>query len=359
MNKRVLLFIDSLSSGGAQRQLSGLAVLLKKRGYIVKVLTYFDIPFFLPLLQKNSVEYETVNVGRGLISRMMGLRRVANRFQPDVVISYLDTPCIIACLVKALGAKWKLIVSERNTTQSFATRERTKFILYRFADKIVSNSYSQHYFILEHYKNYEPKCTVVTNFVDLKKFRCLDYHPSSGIVRVIGVGRIDYQKNIGTLIEATKIVLDQGYSIHIDWYGNKFEIFENCQNLIRKYNLSTCFCFHEPNSDIASKYQESDLFVLPSFYEGFPNVLCEAMSCGLPAICSDVCDNGKILQNGINGYLFEPNSSIQLAERIIHFITLPIESKREMSKNSRKIAENLFDQDVFVGKYIDIIEKCF
>ena len=44
--KRILLFIDSLGAGGAQRQLVGLAVMLKRRGYAVKVVTYYDHPFY-------------------------------------------------------------------------------------------------------------------------------------------------------------------------------------------------------------------------------------------------------------------------------------------------------------------------
>ena len=65
--KRILCLIDSLASGGAQRQMVGLAQLLKREGYGVKVLTYYDIPFYFQQLQDNGVDFEYVSCGTGLI----------------------------------------------------------------------------------------------------------------------------------------------------------------------------------------------------------------------------------------------------------------------------------------------------
>lgn len=355
--KRVLCLIDSLASGGAQRQMVGLANLLKGEGYQVKVVTYFDIPFYLPQLQGSRIDYEYVACSTGLVDRLRRLDRTIKQFQPDVVVSYLDTPNILACLLHiANKSRWKLIVSERNTTQVLSRRERIKFSLYRFADSIVPNSYSQRDFMAKHYSQYVDKCHVITNFVDTEIFSPWIKKTDSNVSRIIGVGRILKQKNIPMLIEAIKNTIENGYNVRVDWYGEKFDTYDECMRLINQYGLESVFQFHEPCNNIIEKYRESDLFVLPSIYEGFPNVLCEAMSCGLPVIATDVCDNGRIVQHEGNGYLISSNDTSKLTERLLQFMDLPLERRKSMGDKSRSIAVDMFSKESFVKKYIMLFE---
>ena len=100
--------------------------------------------------------------------------------------------------------------------------------------------------------------------------------------------------------------------------------------------------FHPPTSDVVSVYRNSDIFILPSIYEGFPNVLCEAMSCGLPVLASNVCDNPNIVADGENGLLFNPLSIDDMAEAISSMLTLPRQKLEEMGKKSRRIASWTF-----------------
>ena len=241
--KRILCFIDSLGGGGAQRQLVGLAALLQKNGYKIKVITYYDLPFYLPFLKENQVDYELVSCKRGLFSRLKNIHNSIKSFSPDVVISYLDTPNIIACILKICRPKWKLIVSERNTTQTLSKRDKVKFFLYKYADCIVPNSYSQGDFISINYPHLKEKCTVITNFVDTKTFSPSDKRPKDGQIRIIGVGRITRQKNLPVLIKALKIVRDKGLNIRVDWYGSQLGSYEECMCLINQYGLNNGFEF--------------------------------------------------------------------------------------------------------------------
>lgn len=355
--KKVFCIIDSLASGGAQRQMVGLANLLKQERYIVKVITYHNIPFYLSQLQENGVDYEHVSCGRGIWERLWKIGHAIKNFAPDVVISYLDTPNILACLLHITNRrKWELIVSERNTTQRLTFRERIKFSLFRFADYIVPNSYSQGDFISKHYPQYNGKCHVITNFVDTDSFNKVKGDIRHHELRIIGVGRISRQKNISILIKALKEIREQGRLVRVDWYGKRFESYGECMRLIKQCNLEAFFKFHEPSSDIATKYQESDLFVLPSIYEGFPNVLCEAMSCGLPVIATDVCDNGRIVRHEENGYLIPSGDTTQLTKRIMQFMDLTQMQREAMSEKSREIAVEKFSRDTFVCEYINLID---
>lgn len=355
--KRIILFIDSLTQGGAQRQIVGLACLLQEKGYCVHVLTYYDFPFYAPDLDTHKVSHQVIEDARKTIKRIINVRKALKRYAPDIVISYLDTPNMLACIAKMSGTRFKLIVSERNTTQRLSFKTRIKFWLFRYADAIVPNSYTQAQYVSCHYPKLAQKIHVITNFVDMHLFKktiCYKHHQ---ILKIIGVGRMDPQKNIPQLINAVYQIRERGIMVIVDWYGRKTKYTDDYVDMVKQYKIQEIFKFHDPIHDIADKYYESDLFCLPSLYEGYPNVLCEAMACGLPVICSDVCDNGTIVENEENGFLFNPKDLSSLVSAIIRFYGLSEEKRRSMSKCSRKIAESKFASTGFVQKYISLIEK--
>ena len=101
---------------------------------------------------------------------------------------------------------------------------------------------------------------------------------------------------------------------------------------------------------------EVDFFVLPSIYEGFPNVLCEAMSCGLPVIAGNVCDNARIMQDGVNGYLFDPYSISDMTDKIGKLLMLEKKDIKVMGDRNREIAVNVFSKEKFTNEYVNLIE---
>lgn len=358
MKQKILCFIDSIASGGAQRQLVGLSIMLKHRGYDVCIMTYYDLPFYKKDLDSNDVKYVYLNKAKGQFLRFFVVKRAVKRFSPDIVISYLNTPSILACVCKMTGEKWRLIVSERNTTQQLNMMERLKFWLYRFANVIVPNSYTQAQFIRTNFPKLGSKITTITNFTDINRFcPAKERHRMKSACRMIGVGRISFQKNVVNLIKAIGIVKEMGLDIVVEWYGSPFKYYQECVEWIKCLHLEGHFSFKEPISNIEKVYSEADVFCLPSLYEGFPNVLCEAMACGLPVLCSNVCDNPMIMQDGENGYLFNPLNEKDIADKIAKFIQLPNSRKEEMGYKSRKIAINSFSGNFFLEKYESLINS--
>ena len=355
--KKILLLIDCLWSGGAQRQMVGLAKLLKEEGYAVRLVYYYPYDFYKQELDDSGVENVCVARGWNVISCVYGVAKSISLFAPDVVISYLDTPNIIVSLLKMLGMHYKLLVSERNTTQHVTYKGKLKFYMYRWADRIIVNSYSQGIFIKNNYPELIDKLCVITNFVDLNRFCPVSeqYPAEREMLRILGVGRIDVQKNIECLISAAKLLTDEGYAIKVDWYGRNGELKNKLESMASELGLKDIFIFHESTRHIEKKYQEADLFCLPSYYEGFPNVICEAMASGLPVVCSDVCDNPRLVSNGVNGYLFNPNIPYELASCIESYIHLPEEKKHLMQLASRKRAMRKFGKSNFIEKYKELL----
>ena len=352
--KKILCLIDSLGSGGAQRQLVGLASMLQEQGNNVEVLWYHKNDFYKKELDENSVPYKNI-VRENPITKLYAVYKEIKRYKPDTLIAYIDGPTIISCLLKIFGLKYRLIVSERNTTQSLSLKERLKFFLYRWADSIVPNSYSQERFIKEHYPNLSKKIVTITNFTDTDYFVPLKDKKANEFTNLLVVARVVPSKNVLGFIKAIKTVVDKGYILLVNWFGKPFtqEYYDECISLIKTLNLENVFMIKKETSDIRTEYQKADVFCLPSFYEGYPNVICEAMSCGLPILCSNVCDNATIVKNEYNGYLFDPTNINDIENKIIEFIDS--NELQEMRLRSRKLAEYLFSKDVFFKKYQDII----
>lgn len=360
--KRILCFIDAFSLGGAERQLIGLAMFLNQKGYDVTLVAYHQENFYEGLLQANNLHYRILQTSDSQWSKVKAVRtfiKQQNGF--DWVIAYKNGPCMIACILKILGFKARVIVSERNTTQVLSKREKIKYFLYRFADYIVPNSYSQAKFMSNHVPSLKQKIVTITNFTDTAYFLPLN-REQTPILKVMTAGRVAKQKNILKYLDAISIVRNKGIKdIHFEWYGDiqpgEEKYGDEVRSTIKEKGLEDIISFYPATKEIVNKYQNCDIFCLPSIYEGFPNVICEAMSCGKPIICSDVCDNPQIVENGKNGFLFNPNNVEDMAKCIIRIYEMSQKKKFEMGIISREIAEKKFSEQAFVEKYIKLIES--
>lgn len=356
--KKIILFTDSLGAGGAQRQLVGLGIMLKNAGYDITVATYYDIDFYRSQLEEAGVRNVLVPKAADSKKRIMVVRSFFKKEQPDWVIAYQETPSLVACVAKVLGGKFRLIVSERNTTQHIGRNDRVRFFLYRWADAIVPNSYTQGEFLASHYSWMKKKLTTISNFVDLTQFSYVKKKKRE-IPEIAVAASIWSSKNTLGFVDAIKILVNMGFKFHVSWYGksdSNLDYFNLCQQKIVKYDLQSYIELKDKTKQIKQVYQNADFFCLPSFYEGTPNVICEAMSCGCPVICSSVCDNSIYVEEGDNGFLFDPHNPESMAESIGRALLVTDNEYAYLSNQSRNRAERLLSEKTFLDKYIKIIE---
>lgn len=357
MANSILMFIDSIGYGGAQNQFVSLALLLKDQGYQVKILVIYDeFDFYKNKL--DGIEIICDQESKKPINRIWRIPRLIARQRPDIVIAYLDSQCELACIARAFS-RFKLIVSERNTTQRLGWKERVKFWLYQFADYIVPNSQTQGRFISTLKPKYKGKIRVITNVIDLRRFYPSEDYHTKVAPEVISVGRNTYQKNYVGMVEVVNILRDRGIKAHFNWYAGECEV--SYLNLvterIRKYGLEEMISIHEPTQSIGDKYRESDFFWLYSFFEGFPNVLCEAMACGLPVACSNVCDNRDIVKEGENGVLADPNNYTEMADQLCKLLGFDEEKLKQMSDSNVARVKSLCSEKAFIDKYLELIKE--
>lgn len=357
---KIILFTDSLGPGGAQRQLVGLGIMLKEKGYQVKVSTYYNIDFYKRQLDDSKVVNEIIPHADKTRKRLFATWSYFKKEKPDIVISYLETPSICACAARLFNHRYKLIVSERNTTQITDFKERARFNIFRLADYVVPNAFAQENYINKTFPFLSKKTFTIPNFVDLEHFvppfeRCRRTVPE-----IMVAASIWASKNTLGFIDAVAKLKKQGYKFHVSWYGkdalNK-DYYEKSQHKIERLGICDVIELKEKTKAIREKYREADYFCLPSFYEGTPNVICEAMSCGLPVVCSDVCDNGRYVKDAENGFLFNPKDAESIAEAMEKMLLLNDNDYKKYCHNSRMRAEKMLSKEKFVQSYIKLIEQ--
>lgn len=358
--KKILCLIDSLGAGGAQRQLVGLATFLKEQNYDVTVACYHDVPFYVELLQSKGVPYVLLKKAQRSTFRFWHVARYIRHAKPDVVIAYLETPSICACVARLFNHRFKLIVSERNTTQHTGRKERIRFNLFRIADYVVPNAYSQEAYMRKHFPKLSDKIVTIPNFVDLEHFVPVEDKHRREIPEIMIAATIWASKNTLGFIDAVAALKEKGYAFHVNWYGKNdvyLGYFNQCQNKIVQLGIEENMELKEKTSQIKAFYQQADFFCLPSFYEGTPNVICEAMACGLPIVCSDVCDNSRYVEEGVNGFLFDPHNATTIVSALERMLMLKEADYMAYCQNSRKKAVTLLSKEKFVQAYMNLLEQ--
>lgn len=358
--KRILCLIDSLGAGGAQRQMVGLATFLKERGYGVMVAFYHEEMFYSDFLQSKEVPFIYLKQAERNSTRIYHIARYIRKFQPDVVIAYLFTPCICASLATLTNHKFKLIVSERNTNLQTGRNEKIRFNLFRRANFVVPNSFSQEEYIKQQFPFLGKKVVTIPNFVDLDFFTPPEVKRKHAIPEILIAASIWPSKNTLGFIEAVAQLKIKGYKFHVSWYGKSeanMDYYNLCQNNIKQHNIEEFIELKEKTTQIKKCYQESDFFCLPSFYEGTPNVICEAMACGLPVACSNICDNSRYVVEKENGFLFDPKDVDSMVSALIRMLAMEEKEYYSFCVASRKRAEKKLSKESFVNSYIKLIEQ--
>lgn len=137
--------------------------------------------------------------------------------------------------------------------------------------------------------------------------------------RVIAVGRLDYQKGFDRLIEAWEIVkrnpASEGWKLDI--YGQG-EWLDMLNDMIKEKGLAGSARVNRPTDNIALEYSRSSVLAMTSHYEGFPMVMIEAMSAGLPVVTFDYkCGPRDIIEDGVSGRIVADGDIAGFAEALL------------------------------------------
>lgn len=145
-----------------------------------------------------------------------------------------------------------------------------------------------------------------------------DFRSDCNAKRVIAVGRLDYQKGFDRLLRIwAKVMKNQSLAAwRLDIFGQG-EWHEKLNEMIMELGIEDSAAIHHPVKNIAEKYMESSILAMTSNYEGFPMVMIEAMSMGLPVVTYDFkCGPKDIIKNMENGIIVDNGDENDFAKKL-------------------------------------------
>lgn len=294
----------------------------------------------------------------------------------DFIIARMWPLTIVAIIAWIFsGMKGFLVVSEHTNLSVSARRELqisplwikfTMQLFYRYPSRVVAVSRGIADDLVSSFHVNRAKLSVIYNpaldqmatlnksesFKDNSSLHfAMDKCVSDGCpLRCLSVGSLKEQKNFDVLINAfSEVILEMDARLVIAGDGC---LRDSLQDLIYDLNLGSHVSLVGHVDDIYNLYKSSDLFVLSSAWEGFGNVLVEALSYGLPVVSTN-CDYGpaEILDFGRYGRLVEPGSSHKLALAILE------ESSCETSCYDDRIARaKEFSVDAISSQYLRLAQ---
>jgi len=357
MSVRIVIVLSALGAGGAERVVSLLCREWAQSGHEIALIA-FDAAdarsyhAFHPNIKTIhlGVDYRPSSRLSGAVRslmRVIRLRRAVRREAPDVVVSFL-TKINVLTLLACRGLDVPVIVCERNNP----LRQDAHPLWWRLHERLrrgtlVLQTRASCAALAPHGRG---ATRIIPNPVQPGPDRAnVDAHT------IVAVGRLVPQKGFDILLRAFGRIADQ----HPDWSLTIWGDGPEKEELIRQRNalgLEGRVAFPGVSDRPGGWIESGSLFVLASRYEGFPNVLVEAMAAGFPVVSVDCpWGPGEIIEHGRDGLLVPSEDEGALANALAALVDDP--AKRQRLGQMAACSVLRFSADRVVGQWNDLIES--
>jgi len=377
MRTRLLFITDTLAYGGTERALEDLVQRLD-RSRVDPIILCFGQNFYTETLNHShnlGIQIEDNLKANGFLSYWKTFRR----HRPEVAMFVNGIlglfPWYAYLAARLAGAKRivgieQLIADpcpQRIPRDDFLeparrlfgwnARYRLPFRMQGFlSDQTVCVSEAVRTRLIDDYGFPVEKTVKIWNGADLSRFG-IPTGKGRGLRAGLGIGKCD-----PVIICVARLHSTKGIHILLEALAQVVKEFPTCKCLIAgegpareelaqqaaELGLSEIVLLLGHQTDIRPCLEAADVFVLPSFKEGLPLSLVEAMAYGLPAVVTDAGGNGEVVVQGHNGFVVEPGSVQQLTDAIKYLLAKPHE-RITMGENGRRTAKE-FDADLLMSK---------
>lgn len=302
---RLTLLIDHLGAGGAQRQASALHQAWVDQGIDARLVYYRPHHHFVDTLSDEARERVTYLETSGPIDRLRAVRNYLDQHPPDVLISFLVGPTLLAYILDGLlRPKWRWIVSERSAllSQYRPMRRRLYTRALQSCDRVVPNSKAGQEELI--------RAGVARDTVEVVP-NGLQFSPAmqaattqrsvDGELRLLMVGTISRVKNHRAVLRALGELEDRAWTLDLVGRTTEPEVEDELRSLVKQHAFGERVRFHGTQSDVGAFYARADLLLLPSTFEGFPNVILETWAWGCPPLVSRFGDLPELVGDGERG----------------------------------------------------------
>jgi glycosyltransferase involved in cell wall biosynthesis len=354
--QHICFLISSLgNAGGTERVCTAIANKLSHLNYTVTVISMYAAEPFFPL--DGAVNYLALYPKKQwskirIPFTVMRLRQMLAQQRVSILIN-VDSALFIYSGAATIGLNIRNVLWEhfhynargeslaRSLSRKLGAQYSDAIITLTDADKSVWSKQSNHQKKIFTINNPSPFLPADVDYTIIRK------------PIVLSVGRLNEQKGFDLLIDAWYTVKQQqlaSWELHIVGSG---ELKNDLQQKVASYGLSGSVKLIPATSNIKHHYQQASLYCLSSRYEGYPMVLLEAQTFGLPVVSFD-CETGpaEIIKNYQTGLLVKAGDISALAKAILHLIS-DADQRASMGQLARKNAEG-FDIDYIIKHWLKL-----
>jgi glycosyltransferase involved in cell wall biosynthesis len=350
----------------------GLIKRLKAEGYKVLVIApvdeyihYLNESYFTKHIPLKSLSPQSKNPLKDILL-IWELFKIYKKEKPDLILHYTIKPNIFG----SIAAKMAKIVSFATVTglghtflsDSFTNNLVTRLYAYAFKNiqkVIFHNKDDQKLFIDKKIIQKEQSLVIPGSGVNTNYFRPLSIRPNQDKFIFLFIGRLLYDKGIIEFVEAAKKLKAEIPKAEF-WVIGQAEA--KNPSVVSKDDLlkwveARYINYLGPTKDVRKYLKKVDAVVLPSYREGMPRAILEGMAMGKPIITTDTPGCNETV-NG-NGLLIPTKDANALANAMLKLYQLKEEDYQLMSRKSRQMALDVFDEKLIIEHYFKIINAVF
>ena len=346
MKANILQLVTGLGVGGAERVVLDLSIGLDNSKYNNYVLSLSKKNEMIDIFKENNINVTSLNKNNSLkdfISMISKTKNFVKIHNINLIHAHMTHAMILAVIVKIFYPKLKIVFTSHNTTFGSKIRNVLIYVLKPFRNIDILFSEEQRTSI---YKN---QYKVIPNGINTKPYQIkLEKFPK---FTFLSVGRLDEAKNHLHLVDCAKKLADKNlnFEVLIAGEGN---LRNQIEEKIANYNLNDKVKLLGIRRDIKELMSKSNVFVMPSLWEGLPIVLLEAGASNLPCISTPVGTIPSLL-NESNAYLTNNENFSSIMEYLYNNYS---EAIKKSEKLHQKVLNN-YSIESIVSSHETIYDK--
>ncbi len=352
---RVAFCITDLDVGGAERMFVELVTRLDRRRWEPRVFCLSGPGALVEKLQANNIPVTCFSAKSvrtlGVIWR---LAAELKKFRPALMQSFLFHANLVGRLAAWLARVPRMVcgirVAERRSPVPLWLDRLTQ----GFVDHNVCVSHAVADFSIRNARLKDSKVSVIANGVDYHRFASATAvdRASLGLTTaplVLFVGRLDPQKAPLVLLGAFERLIAR----HTDWqllFVGEGPLRTSMTEWVIEHRLKSSVHFTGWRPDVPELLKAADVLVLPSLWEGMPNIVLESMAAGLPVVVSRVEGTEDLIRDGETGLLTTPGS-VEEVEQQIEKVLMDREFSTSLASAAQQIVANGFTLEAMIHSY--------
>lgn len=362
MKIKIIHLITTLDIGGAERALEKNISMTNFEKFTPLVISLSSQGRIGKSIKEKGVQVISLNLNPIFPNpkRIWTLLSTLKSFRPHILHCWMYHSCFIASILKPLFPKSSIIWDIHNTNLDWSLNHKKTVILTKLMALLSSFSpqsivYHSYLSKKEHERIYfnHKKSTYIPNGFDLNYHKLLKKEKHKSIYHIGFISRFHPLKDIDNFLNAVSLIANEGYQFKFICCGQGLSK-DNPEwvHKLKSKNLENYILSYGIVDDLMHIYASLDILTLSSIGEAFPNVIGEAMSCGIPCVSTDSGDTKHII--GETGIIVPIQNPRELANAWIETFNWNHSTKEIKSQNARKRIESQYSIHKTIQQYEEL-----